>query len=357
VPNGHVLMPIKFDHKHNRWVIGKRMVTPHVAHVYPTEFPLRTAPVKGSAESQTIDQFVDSFSPDAVVSEVYVVRDILNKRVYDGELQYRVHWQGYKKSEATWEPAEYLSAYGADEIVHAYENKTTRKGRSAGAVHNIQLSDSYLAVSQLLRKQKIKEAPEMWLQGYDEELDGCINAGPTQNLVELFGEERENVIRSKTYTLMQMLLEPKKDGRRKGRLVVRGDMEPLSWVTGPTDSPVASGEAVRTLLFSGEISGEPETIATCDARNAFRQTQPFGPDDPVRYVAYKAHKHAKLRVFRMLSSQYGCTDASMRWYNTLVPYLTEQGFVRGENDKCVFVHPESKIRVAIHVDDFILFEV
>ena len=60
------------------------MVTPHVAHVYPTEFPLRTSPVKGSEESQTIDQFVDSFSPDAVVSEVYVVRDILNKRVYDG---------------------------------------------------------------------------------------------------------------------------------------------------------------------------------------------------------------------------------------------------------------------------------
>ena len=137
-------------------------------------------------------------------------------------------------------------------------------------------------------------------------------------------------------------------------MVVRGDMEPLSWVTGPTDSPVASGEAVRTLLFSGEISGEPETIATCDARNAFRQTQPFGPDDPVRYVAYKAHKHAKLRVFRMLSSQYGCTDASMRWYNTLVPYLTEQGFVRGENDKCVFVHPESKIRVAIHVDYYLV---
>ena len=115
-------------------------------------------------------------------------------------------------------------------------------------------------------------------------------------------------------TVMTMLLEPKKDGRRKGRLVVRGDMEPGSWVTGPTDSPVASRDAVRTLIFSGEISGEPETLATCDARNAFRQTKPFGSDDPERFVAYKAHKHAKLRVFRMLSSQYGCTDASMRWY-------------------------------------------
>ena len=71
-------------------------------------------------------------------------------------------------------------------------------------------------------------------------------------------------------------------------------------------------------------------------------------------MAYKAHKHAKLRVFRMLSSQYGCTDASMRWYNTLLPYLQSQGFQRGENDKCIFVHPETKIRIAIHVDEYLV---
>jgi len=206
---------------------------------------------------------------------------------------------------------EYLDEHGAQGAMQTCENKINKQARKAVSVNLLRLSDSQLAVMELLRKQKIKEQPELRVPGCEDELNGCVEEDPTQNLVEIFGEQRDNITRSRTCAMMNMLLEPKKDGRRKGRLVVRGDMEPGSWTTGPTDSPVASGEAVRTLIFSGEISGEAETLAMCDdAKNAFRQTQPFGPDDPERFVACEAHKHAKLRVFKMLSSQHGCTDAS-----------------------------------------------
>ena len=120
--------------------------------------------------------------------------------------------------------------------------------------------------------------------------------------------------------------EPKKDGRKKMRLLVRGDTQPEHWTKGPTDSPVASGESIRMLIFGGEASDEEETIATIDVKSAFRQSQPFGADEDPKYVAYAPYKGAPLRVFRLLSSLYGMVDASMRFYKTLVPYFLGLGF-------------------------------
>ena len=37
------------------------------------------------------------------------------------------------------------------------------------------------------------------------------------------------------------------------------------------------------------------------------------------YIAIKQHKGARLRVFEKLGSQYGDTDAPIRWYETWVP--------------------------------------
>jgi hypothetical protein len=106
-------------------------------------------------------------------------------------------------------------------------------------------------------------------------------------------------------------------------------------------------------LFSGELTAEEETVATIDVRTAFRQSVNFGADEEERYVAYKAHKHAELRVFKLLGSLYGSKDAAMRWYNTLAPSLVRMGFQKGDNDKCVFYHPKTKVRLACYVDDIV----
>ena len=39
---------------------------------------------------------------------------------------------------------------------------------------------------------------------------------------------------------------------------------------------------------------------------------------------------------------------------TLREYLVSVGFVPGENDKSLFMHPDSKIRIALHVDDYLV---
>ena len=56
---------------------------------------------------------------------------------------------------------------------------------------------------------------------------------------------------------LRMMLESKKDGRRKGRLVGQGFWEDKGVTGAHNDRPVASFAAVRMLLFmSGEVGEE-----------------------------------------------------------------------------------------------------
>jgi hypothetical protein len=71
-----------------------------------------------------------------------------------------------------------------------------------------------------------------------------------------------------------------------------------------------------------------------------------------RYAAYKAHKNARLRVFRLKGSLYGQCDAPIRWYKTIQRWMVEdRGFEQSPNDVCLFRHPKTKLKVLLHVDD------
>ena len=59
---------------------------------------------------------------------------------------------------------------------------------------------------------------------------------------------------------MRMILESKRDGRRKGRLVGQGFWEDRGVTSDHIDSPVASFAAVRMLLFMSEVEGEEQTV-------------------------------------------------------------------------------------------------
>jgi hypothetical protein len=64
----------------------------------------------------------------------YVVDKLLGKRGKGGAVEYKVKWQGFPSTEATWEPA---SALSCDEIVAAFEQqqlakKVRREGNSTG---------------------------------------------------------------------------------------------------------------------------------------------------------------------------------------------------------------------------------
>jgi hypothetical protein len=56
-------------------------------------------------------------------SKAYQVEKILNKKLADGKLKYKVKWAGYPTSQCTWEPLENLS--NVLDMVAKYENKAT----------------------------------------------------------------------------------------------------------------------------------------------------------------------------------------------------------------------------------------
>ena len=83
---------------------------------------------------------------------------------------------------------------------------------------------------------------------------------------EITGNERERVLSAYKVVRLRMNYEPKRDDRCKFRCIVMGHTEPREWSEGGTDSPVASAESVRLLVFSGAqtIDVTDEVLAACD---------------------------------------------------------------------------------------------
>ena len=66
-----------------------------------------------------------------------------------------------------------------------------------------------------------------------------------------------------------MILEAKKDGRKKARLVLQGFREPAEWDEGSNASPVAYMSTIRSLVF---MAGDPgDVLSSIDVSVAFLQ--------------------------------------------------------------------------------------
>ena len=84
---------------------------------------------------------------------------------------------------------------------------------------------------------------------------------------------------------LRMNLEPKRDGRRKCRLILQGFREPKSWDRGTIDSPVASLSTIRAMVF---LMGRPgDILSSIDVSTAFLQSESYDPKDDPRYVSYQ----------------------------------------------------------------------
>ena len=103
--------------------------------------------------------------------------------------------------------------------------------------------------------------------------------------------------------------EPKPD-RMKMRLIVRGDTESARlYANQATDSPTPMASSLKMLIaLDDEDPDVQEELAIGDVNTAFLKGEKYGPDNPPRYVAYKAHRRAQLRVFRLTGSVYGQTE-------------------------------------------------
>ena len=66
-----------------------------------------------------------------------------------------------------------------------------------------------------------------------------------------------------------------------------------------------------------------------------------------KFVCYKPYRGGKLRIYRLLGSLYGMSQALTDFYKTLHTWLVRNmgpGFVSSESDETLWLHPERRFK-------------
>ncbi len=205
------------------------------------------------------------------------------------------------------------------------------------------------------------------------EIDGLLSPQPghdgkpsTPCLERIPRDHPDFPIAKRLATKCRMLLDIKRDGSYKCRVVVQGFLQDKVRVDGSDflySSSVARFSLVRAVLLQPDRGDK--MFSSIDISQAFLQSDEF-PPDKVRYVYVWDPVDQDWQYFRQYRSLYGECSAPVRWQETLAAYLTAPegpvdsatglstggcGFVRGSNDRSVFYHPARKMTIMVYVDD------
>ena len=371
ISDGHVIVPIEWD---QHAMIYKLHPSKHVTHVRyeRVRYPLRMGPVHINDYAKDVDEdvfnkYVEGFfepwysavNPSDLENEqiegedpILEVEAIEARRGKGKKAKYLVKWKGHVIK--TYEPRDHLLKYGARTMVEEYDLKVKHKKGNAvqHMVYYSSVTNEYYCkdderevVSELIKKQGKEGTVNDWIDAYREE----YNQVYSKRLVELKEDELTHDIKYKALP-MRMILENKRDGRRKGRLVAIGYREPREWDIGSNSSPVADLSSVRMLLYSKGL--DTDVVSSVDISVAFLQASPYEESAPKRYVSYKPHKHAKTRYYLLTGCLYGQRSASKSFYNTLATWLEKEGYKKCENEPCMFINSKG-FKVLSYVDDLI----
>ena len=234
---------------------------------------------KQNAEGGSNDKLSDT-EPEKVEGsgdpDHYEIEKVLNRRVRGGVVQYKVKWKGWNNRYSCWRDEEDLDCQElVDEYNQAYGVLSQQQVQkqcavllttlaAAGSVVAIGSdSDSEQAlgmtqqeveesVGRLLRRQQVTGEVHEYVDGYNRELDHMLS----RRLRLLESDEEERVRAVAPIVSLRMLLEAKKDGRRKARLILQGFKEPREWDLDSNVSPVANTSTIRSLVFCGGSSGD-----------------------------------------------------------------------------------------------------
>ena len=170
-------------------------------------------------------------------------------------------------------------------------------------------------------------------------------------LTEVFPTDSTYEVAVLNATPGRLLLDIKRSGKYKVRGVKQGFRENTAVTDGPDFnyySSVVRLFTVRIALCSRR--SREHIIAIKDVSTAFLQSESY-PDGQVKYVSFKNPITGKWHYYSQSGPIYGEASAPVRWENTIAPWIEKQGFERGENDRCIFYHPERDLLLLLYVDD------
>ena len=117
------------------------------------------------------------------------------------------------------------------------------------------------------------------------------------------------------------------------------------------DSPTPAASSLKVMLAMSDETATKEELSIGDVATAFFKGDAYDSSERPRYVVYCAYRGARLRVFQLKRSLCGQRDAPVRWFKTFSEWLTSQGYVQCKNDVCLFIHPITRVKVLLWVDD------
>ena len=394
---GHLICPIQWNASDQVWLIGKT-ITSRTVKVFDNKFPLRMSPKSKIVSPENFHTFVDKvfnplFSADALDSksdasskpasdpkpkvvpkvkskghsapkaqlvdpEEYEVESLKKVRMCKGRTQYLVKWVGLSNQSNTWE---YLENMSCDDLIAEFKSQTAlisaevsrqslqsdqEAARQASILFGTDDSHARIAVSRLMARQKLIGTVDDYLLGYKTEVINVLK----RRIILQDSDQAATLRKSEHIVPLRMILELKRSGRKKGRLICQGFREPVSWDRGSNMSPVAFIDTIRMLiLMNGPVS---DIISSNDVSVAFLQANGFDINDK-RYVSYKAYKEATEFVFELCGPLYGQRVASKQWYCTIAEWLCDRGCIQAQNEPCLFRNPESNLKVVLVVDDLL----
>jgi hypothetical protein len=402
VSHGHLIVPIEWDSDNAVWILYPT-VTATTVSFYDTIFPLRMGPSASGTVCADFDSFVESvFEPFLVEAvelepsqpavpvtpsvptvpvtpavpitpesspsseageEEYVVEIIKKKRVVKGSVQYLVKWAGWNNRFNQWKSIDDLHC---DELIVQFEARQSKSAlvvtpftaleceavveTQSSQLFGVDDCEALKAVEQILKKQKLEGTAAEYLPGYKAEIQQMLR----RRLRLLGPAEATRVSREYSLGKLRMLLELKRDGRKKARLILQGFREPMEWDEGSVASPVAFASTLRMLLFKAGLRSD--VISVNDVSVAFLQSDSYTEDQSPRFVSYEKYRESVQTIFQLLGPIYGQRAASREWYFTLSRWLTsdEMGFKQGTNEPCLFVNPVTGVKLVIYCDDFLV---
>ena len=150
------------------------------------------------------------------------------------------------------------------------------------------------------------------------------------------------------------LLDIKRNGTYKCRIVKQGFKEDKSNADGPGFNyyaHTARFDTVRSAIFRPRRGNR--RLALKDISTAFLQSHGYKVTDPglKKWLKVKNPLTGEIEYYEQSGPIYGEASAPIRWENTVAPWFEEQGFIRGDNEPCVFYHPDRDLLVVLYVDD------
>lgn len=175
---------------------------------------------------------------------------------------------------------------------------------------------------------------------------------------EAINEEKSSLEENGTWTLVPKeeanekrvlgntwVLTIKSNGRKKARLVIRGDQQVKGEDYQETYSPVVSNNTIRIILALA--SDCKANFMTFDVKTAFL----YGTLDEDIYMRLPLGYKKTDLICKLNKALYGLKQASRQWNKKFVDVLITLGFNQVICERCVFVNVKYGIILAIHVDD------